>query len=228
MRAILVILSAILVVSCAQPIAKAPEGFEYSPIKKLVFVDNRPERDSKYEVMSFLVSSCLYGTARRGDSETLPSKMEVLNQELIKTFGKDIEAHKVSIDRYFIFLTSPGHGQKTVQSMQDAHLVGGAIPSLLGASNCKSDDLGEAAFNVAEVDPSSLKSTAIIVLQANFSIDGKTGSVRIVRPAGVYPFDGTNPEWSKLIFGAMTDASKQISAKIADLSEMKMKSHIIQ
>lgn len=215
------ILVSVFLTACAQTPSKAPDDFQYSATAPKIIRDNRPAIDSKYEVMSLSVGSCLYGTYRRGDIETQPSKMDILNSEIAQSFG-DTAGLSVEVDRYFIFLTKHDHGRAVVQSMEDAKLVGGILPSMMGASNCKKEQMGEAAFDESEVEQGWPNSDMKAVLQISFKINNKIGVVRLVRPFDGGLITGDNPSYTKFIFDLMKDGAHKTALKASELSGLPL------
>lgn len=128
MRLFLLMLSSILFVGCAAPIAKVdiPNIKESETVN---VVDLRPASEKENEIFSLAITSEAYGTYRRGDALLNPSATRILQHRAYEKFSSSGELPKIKIHHLVVYMNLKSELRRGVTGGLLGGAIGGAIAS---------------------------------------------------------------------------------------------------
>ena len=196
---------------CANGVSTLAD-FQDTPTKVgLSLSDSRPVADKKSEILSLMVSSCVYGVRRLGDETTVPNRLVLLRHDLEDALGEKARDATVNVLRYTLYW-SPNIGVQARWKHGEPQGLYGGQPGLLDkmtlGQDCREDQVGE---SWAEPTREMIDKAPLVVI-GELSMRGKTYSVRSVH-VPVQNFSITEP--SPEILTALRKANAELARKMA-------------
>jgi hypothetical protein len=130
-------------------------------------------QDSKKKTLSLLITRCEYGILRLGDDRTKPTRLEVLQSDLIDRLGDVITGKTLTVQRYTIFRNDSVNLRNNVYSNQQG-IVAGVMRRM--GTDCPKEKVSGGWYAAEEV--TTQMPPYIAELEA--TLDGTPHSVRVV------------------------------------------------
>lgn len=142
------------------------------------FVDARPATEKSYEILSYSVSSCDYGTYRFGDEKFQPSHIEFLKNQLQSSAGDALAGKTVTLKHFTVFDNQRHHliGSNIFATNS---IVGKLVGATVTADSC--NDKNVAGRYASDENPNDEMAA---VVEIELQIGGQTLKARSVKHAG--------------------------------------------
>jgi hypothetical protein len=161
--------------------------------------DSRPASQKQSEILSSVITACVYGIARLGDKNTEPDRVSYLSQRLLAAKGRSLADKTIVLKDFSVYRNN------------QVKLRGGVMPNATGitiaalrVAECFGDKKHEGGYDVAE-NPTGEN---IAIVNIEIAIAGRTIKSRAVEPAHDTParFPAAHDIWSLAIEKAINRA----------------------
>lgn len=197
-----------LITGCASQVAVL-DG--YQPVDAAIdlrIVDSRPEKEKSSELMSLLITSCDYGIRRLGDETTVPPRMVLLRNDLVRSLGVAAHGKVLTVSHYTIHYNNAAALRGSIYG-PGVGLVAAAMQSM--GSNCPREKTAEGWYAASELN--SPHSPLIVEIVA--SIDGQQHTVRsIYAPPREFGGRFGEPDAARELFESIKRANTALSESI--------------
>ena len=174
----------------------------------LKVVDARTAADKKSDILSLVITNCNYGIYQAGDDKIVPSRLDLLRDDLNTRLGANVAGKTLTVTRYWIHYNDAARLRGSVYGA-NAGLVA-AVMEPMGA-NCPREKVRAGWYTGNEVNTPN--APFIVEIQAN--LDGKPHAVRVVYspPESASAAFG-QPASAKAMFAAMRKATDVLAAQM--------------
>jgi len=193
--------------------AKVPSFVDHAIGTSFTITDKRPEKESQWEALSHLVTSCDYGVHRLGDA-TIPAPLTILKSDLAQALGTHLAGKSLTVLHYEIYSNNSYELRNGVYS----HHYGLMYDFMSGmGSSCKQEETTGGWYQASEVTTPY----SPIVIEISGELDGRKFEVRSVyspeHPIPTKFFD--KPENAAELLNSLHKANdlfaKEISAAVS-------------
>lgn len=158
---------------CASPVVVLSEFRPAENAAKLQIVDARPEKERSTEFISLSITNCDYGIRRLGDETPVPSRLVVLQSDLVRSLGTSAYGKVVTVAHYTIHSNSGAALRASVYGAKPGIIA--TVMEPIG-SNCPKEKTSEGWYSADELN--APHSPIIIEIEASF--EGQTHMIRSV------------------------------------------------
>lgn len=206
--ALVAVLAASAQLGCASSVAIL-EGFRPADESaRLQVVDARPEKEKSSEIFSLAITSCDYGIRRLGDETTVPSRLAIMQSDLVRSLGPAVYGKNITVSHYTVHYNNGAAQRRGIY---------GPIPGIVGAvmqqmgSNCAKESTTEGWYSSRELN----RPHSPIIIEIEAEISGNVHAVRSVY-APPREFGGRfgEPEAAHELFVAIGRAHTALSESI--------------
>jgi len=204
----LIVAAALALTGCAAQVATLSEPRAPAVEGGLQVVDARQAADKKSDILSLLITNCNYGIYQAGDDKIVPSRLDLLRDDLNARLGAAVAGKTLTVTRYWIHFNNAAGLRGSVYASNPG-LVS-AVMKPMGA-RCPREKMRAGWYAGDEVE--NLNPPFIVEIQAN--LDGNSHAVRVVysSPEPVSPAFG-QPASAKAMFVAMRKATDALAAQM--------------
>jgi len=186
------------------------DGFETRPTQvSFQVVDERPEGEKSWERLSGLITSCDYEIHRVGDDQTVPSRMDLLRQDLELALGTRLSNTALTVSSYRIFLNA---GARVRNGVVDT--FGGVVAPIMAGmgSNCSKEETTDGWYAASELT----RPTSPFIIEIEAKFEGHSYSVRTVYSPEVQinGFKLDDPPAATALFQAMHQANARLTEEM--------------
>lgn len=211
--ALVAVLAASAQLGCASSVAVL-EGFRpVDESARLQIADARPEKEKSSELLSFAVTSCDYGIRRLGDEVTVPSRLAIMQSDLVRSLGPAVYGKNMTVSHYTIHYNNGASQRRGASSAAGvsiaAALIGSAMQGI--GSDCAKEKTTEGWYSASELN----RPHSPIIIEIEAEISGNVHAVRSVY-APPREFGGRfgEPEAAHELFVAISRAHTALSESI--------------
>ena len=195
MNKALIILSVILVTSCAAPVAKVAVS-NISESSSLIVTDLRPKSEKESKAFSYIITSKAYATYRRGDDLLNPPPMRLFQHRAYEKFNPIGKSPEIKVYHLVVYMNLKSELRRGGFGAVLGGAIGGAISAVTNDNtvngifstvdrsefNSLSKSEYKRALYTKEENP---EKASVFVVYIDAEVDGKRTFIKTITPTNI-------------------------------------------